>query len=185
MDIDLRNRADWRAWLEINHSKSRGVWAVIHKKSSAAPRLTLEEAVEEAVCFGWIDSRLHTLDDDRFKLWFSPRKPNSIWSQSNKERVARLTAQGCMAPAGLAAVKAAKRNGSWNALEDIDNLVIPPDLQAALDTDRKALSNFATFTDSTKKMLLRWVDVAKRPETRRKRIDEIVHYAAQNRLPHH
>ncbi len=183
--VDPRNRAAWRTWLKKYHTESRGVWTILHKKQSGTPRLTYEDAVDEALCFGWIDSRLNTLDDNRFKLWFSPRQPKSIWAKNNKERVARLIDQGLIAPAGLATIKAARLDGSWTALDAIDALTIPPDLQQALANNPVAVANFDAFSNSTKKMILRWIDVAKHPETRRKRIDETVRQAAKNLKPHH
>jgi uncharacterized protein YdeI (YjbR/CyaY-like superfamily) len=183
--LDFESRAAWRGWLDTNHSSSTGAWVVVHKKDSASPRLLLEDAVEEAICFGWIDSRLHPLDDDRFKLWFSPRKPTSIWSQNNRNRVAALKSKGLMAPAGLAAVEIAQDNGAWTSLVPIDNLEIPPDLEEALDDKPAAREHFDAFTDSTKKMILHWIDTAKRQDTRNKRIRETVEQAARNLPPFH
>lgn len=145
----------------------------------------LEDAVEEAICFGWIDSRLHQLDDNRFKLWFSHRKPTSIWSQNNRIRVARLEATGLMTPAGRAAVKTAQKNGSWTSLIPIENMEVPPDLEESFANNPAARENFDGFTDSTKKMILRWIDSAKRHDTRDKRINETVKQAAKNLPPFH
>lgn len=183
--LDPRHRAAWREWLDKNHADSPGVWVKIHKLGSATPGLKLEEALEEAICFGWIDSRLHPLDNDEFKLYFSKRKPTSIWSQNNRIRVERLEAKGLMMPAGMEAVAIAKENGAWTSLIPIDNLEIPPDLEVALEANPAAKNNFYGFTDSTKKMILRWIDTAKRHETRMKRIDETVRHAAKNQKPNH
>ncbi|MFA5867151.1 MAG: YdeI/OmpD-associated family protein [Actinomycetota bacterium] len=183
--LDPKDRATWRAWLDKNHASSLGTWVVIHKKESRSPRLLLEDAVEEAICFGWIDSRLHPIDKERFKLWFSGRKPTSIWSQNNRNRVARLERQGLMAPAGQKAVKIAQANGAWTSLVPIDNLDIPDDLNEALNANPAARENFDGFTDSTKKMILRWIDTAKREDTRAKRISETVSHAAKDLPPHH
>lgn len=181
--LDPENRAAWRAWLEKNHADSPGLWVRIRKVGSTAPGLKLEEAVEEAICFGWIDSRLHPLDNDEFKLWFSRRKPASIWSQNNRIRVEHLITKGLMAPAGIAAVNIAKENGAWTSLVPIENLEIPSDLEEALASDPAAKENFDGFADSAKKMILRWIDTAKRHETRQKRINETVRNAAKNQKP--
>ena len=176
---------EMRAWLEGNHASSNGTWVVIQKKDSPRPGVDYETAVDEAVCYGWIDSRQHPRDESSYQLWFSPRKPDSIWSRSNKDRAARLTAAGRMCPAGLSAIETAKANGSWNALDDIENLVIPPDFQAALDADAGAAAYYSAFSDSNKMMILRWLDAAKTPATRARRIAETTAAAAQNQLPHH
>ena len=183
--LDPRDRAAWRTWLDKNHASSPGIWVIVHKKESSSPRLPLEDAVEEAICFGWIDSRLHLLDDERFKLWFSRRKPTSIWSQNNRNRVAMLEAKGLMTPAGQTAVRIAQDNGAWTSLIPIENLEIPPDLELSLENNAEARENFAAFTDSTKKMILRWIDSAKRRDTRNKRIAETVSQAAKNLPPIH
>ncbi len=182
--LDPKDRASWRAWLSKNHVSSSGTWVMIQKKESRSPGLFLEDAVEEAICFGWIDSRLHAVDNDRFKLWFSRRKPTSIWSQNNRNRVARLERQGLMTPAGEKAVKIAKENGAWTSLVPIDDLEIPDDLNEALDGSRAARENFDAFSDSTKKMILYWIDNAKRESTRAKRISETVSHAARNLPPY-
>lgn len=181
--LEPSSRAEWRAWLDANHATSPGVWLAVGKKGNTRTALTYEAAVEEAVCFGWIDSTVNKLDDDRFKQLLTPRKPGSTWSRSNKERVERLVAAGLMAPAGLAAVDAAKASGSWNLLDSVDALEVPGDLARALDADRRAAVNFANFTDSTKKLALYWIASAKRPETRANRISETVAAAAEGRAP--
>ncbi len=182
--LDPKDRASWREWLEKNHAASAGIWVVINKKESSTPRLGLEDAVEEAICFGWIDSRLHPIDKEKFKLWFSRRKPTSIWAQNNRNRVARLERQGLMAPAGLEAVRIAKDNGAWTSLIPIDNLDIPDDLENALKSNPVARENFDGFNDSTKKMILHWVESAKRQTTREKRVAETVSHAAKNLPPY-
>jgi uncharacterized protein YdeI (YjbR/CyaY-like superfamily) len=183
--FDPQDRAAWRAWLEENHAASPGSWVVVSNKQSSASGLALEDAVEEAICFGWIDSRLHPLDGERFKLWFSRRKPTSIWSQNNRNRVAMLEDKGLMMPAGLEAVKIAQENGAWTSLVPIDNLEIPADLEEALAANAEAGLNFDAFADSRKKMILHWIDTAKRQETRAKRIKETVDRAAKNLPPFH
>ncbi|RJQ55997.1 MAG: hypothetical protein C4521_01375 [Actinobacteria bacterium] len=181
--IEPASREEWREWLKRNHQTSRGVWLIYKKKTSAGPGPRYEEVVEEAVAFGWIDSRVNSLDAERVKQLFTPRKPGSAWSPSNKRRVELLLARGLMAPAGMRAVDAARANGSWTALDDVENLVVPSDLSKALVADGKAQRHFDAFSDSAKKMILFWIQSAKRPETRAKRIEETVRAAAENRRP--
>jgi uncharacterized protein YdeI (YjbR/CyaY-like superfamily) len=177
------NRAEWRAWLEEHHATEAGVWLIYYKQHSSQPGVEYEEAVEEALCFGWIDSRTNTLDDERYIQLFSPRKPKSPWSKSNKQRVEKLMQRGLMAPAGLAAIEAAKRNGSWNIYDAIENLSVAEDFRAALAANPAALKNFEAFSASTKKQILWHIESAKRPETRARRIQQIVESAEQNRNP--
>lgn len=178
-----RSRAEWRAWLEAHHATEAGVWLIYYKQHSRQPRVEYDEAVEEALCFGWIDSRPNTLDDERYMQLFTPRKAKSPWSKSNKERVEKLIEQGLMAPAGLAAIEAAQQNGSWNAYDAIENLTVAEDFSAALAVNPTALKNFEAFSNSTKKQILWYIESAKRPETRAKRIQQIVESAGQNRNP--
>ncbi|MBN1246994.1 MAG: YdeI/OmpD-associated family protein [Anaerolineae bacterium] len=175
MRLRFHDRASWRAWLQTNHRQSDSVWVVINKKATPAPGLPYEDAVEEALCFGWIDSTLNTMDDRTYALRFSPRRANSIWSESNKARVARLIADGLMAPSGFAAIEEGKANGQWDAVaerEDVDT--VPPDLEAALAVREGAVDAYATLSPSRRKQLLYWLASAKRPETRARRIEQIV-----------
>ncbi|MBD2069207.1 YdeI/OmpD-associated family protein [Leptolyngbya sp. FACHB-671] len=175
-----KTRSEWRAWLEQHHTRDKGVWLISYKKATGKLRFDYEEAVEEALCFGWIDSKGNKLDEERSLLWFAPRKPGTGWSKLNKERVERLIAQNMMMPAGLAKVEAAKQDGSWNALDAIEALEIPPDLETALASYAEAKQNFEAFPRSVKRGILEWVAAAKRPETRTKRINETAQLAAQN-----
>lgn len=177
------DRQTWRAWLEEYHATSAGVWLIYYKQQSGKPRVAYADAVEEALCFGWIDSRPNTLDDESYMQLFSPRKPKSPWSKLNKERAERLIAQGLMTSAGLAVIEAAKQAGHWNAYDAIENLAVPADLDAALTEHPIAQVNFSAFSPTTKKQLLWWVASAKRPDTRAKRIGELVAAAAENRNP--
>jgi len=177
------DRASWRQWLVHNHAASRGVWLVYDKAVAGKRRLSYDDIIDEAVSFGWIDSLTRSLDAERAMLYFSPRKPKSPWSRSNKERVARLVKEGLMTEAGLAIVEAAKSDGSWDVYDAVEQLAIPSDLEAALADDKAAGQNFAAFSASNKKQLLWYVASAKRPETRQKRIAQIVHAAAQNKNP--
>jgi uncharacterized protein YdeI (YjbR/CyaY-like superfamily) len=174
------NRAEWRAWLEQHHGRAQGVWLVTYKKAAGKPRLEYEEMVEEALCFGWVDSKGGKLDGERTMLYFAPRKAGSGWSRPNKERVERLTAAGLMAPAGLAKVEAAKVDGSWAALDAVEALEIPPDLARALDAHPDARRHFEAFPRSAKRGILEWIANAKRPETRAARVEETARLAAQN-----
>ena len=171
--------ARWRRWLERNHASSSGVWLVSWKAHTGKARIPYEEAVTEALAFGWIDSKARTLDDDRSVLWFCPRKPASGWSRSNKRRVERLLAEGRMAPAGQAAIDAAKANGAWELLDDVEDLVVPPDLAAAFDEHDGSAAVWETFPRSVKRGLLEWIVQAKRPETRAKRVRETAEKAAR------
>jgi len=171
-------RKEWRKWLAKNHDKSPGIWFVYYKKHTGKPVVSVADAVEEALCFGWIDSLQRRLDDERTKLVFTPRKPKSVWSRINKERIERMIASGAMAEAGLAKIEQAKANGSWNALDDSDNLNVPKDLSAALKKSKPASKNFNGFSDSAKRMILYWLGTAKREETRIARVEKIVSMAS-------
>lgn len=181
--VEPASRAEWRAWLAEYHAASTGVWLVYPKKSSGLPGPFYEDAVEEALCFGWIDSRPGKLDDERTMLRFTPRKRGSVWARSNKVRVERLVADGRMTAAGLRAIEAAKADGSWNALDDVDELRMPDDLAAALAGDPAAARGFDALSASAKKPILFWVTSAKREGTRARRIAEILRYVAVGRSP--
>ncbi len=178
--IHPETRAQWRAWLEKHHPRTEGVWLISYKKATGKPRIEYGEAVEEALCFGWIDSKQITLDDERTMLWFSPRKSGSAWAKTNKARVENLIAQGLMTPAGLTKIEAAKQDGSWNRLDAVDALEIPPDLEKALATYPNAKQHFEAFPRSIKRGILEWITSAKRPETRAKRIEETARLAEEN-----
>jgi uncharacterized protein YdeI (YjbR/CyaY-like superfamily) len=172
--------AEWRDWLAENHTRTTGIWLISYKKATGKPRFDYDEAVEEALCFGWIDSKPNKLDEARSLLWFAPRKPRTGWSKPNKERVERLIAQGRMMPAGLAKIEAAKQDGSWTALDAIEALEIPPDLDTALANYANAQQNFEAFPRSAKRGILEWIATAKKPETRAKRIEETARLADEN-----
>ncbi len=173
-------RAEWRAWLEQNHTRPNGVWMISYKKAVGKPYVTYDEAVEEALCFGWIDSKGNKLDDERTMLWFTPRKPRTGWSKPNKERIARLLAAGLMAEAGQAKIDAAQQDGSWSALDAVEALEIPPDLAAALAAYESAQTHFEAFPRSVKRAILEWVASAKTPATRARRIEETARLAQEN-----
>jgi uncharacterized protein YdeI (YjbR/CyaY-like superfamily) len=178
--IHPKSRAAWRRWLAQNHTRPEGVWLISYKKGTGKPRLEYDEAVEEALCFGWIDSKGNKLDEERTMLWFAPRKTRTGWSKSNKARVAKLIAAGLMAPVGLAKIEAAKQDGSWNALDAIEALEIPPDLAAALAANPIAQQHFDAFPRSVKRGILEWIANAKKAETRAKRVEETARLAADN-----
>lgn len=168
------SRAEWRAWLAAHQGDSAGAWVVVARKRAGVPGPTYEEAVEEALCFGWIDSRMHRLDDVRFEQWFSPRRAGSIWSRSNKERVRHLMKAGLMAPPGLARVEAAKADGSWELLDRVEALEVPADLAGALAAAPGGTRGFAAMAASRQKQYLYWVLSAKRSQTRSARVAAVV-----------
>ena len=174
------SRDAWRAWLEEHHHRESSVWLIIYKKSSGVPSVYYPEAVDEALCFGWIDSKPNKRDEQSFYQYFSPRHPKSNWSRVNKEKVQRLIAENRMAPAGLAMVELAQETGTWTALEDVDNLIVPPDLQEALGQNSIAYEYWKQFPPSARRGILEWIFNAKRTETRRRRIEKAVKLAAQN-----
>lgn len=175
------DRKAWREWLRKHHRIAPGVWLVYYKVKSDQSSVRYAEAVKEALCFGWIDSKVNSLDDERYKQIFTPRKPKSVWSKLNKQYVAELIEQGLMTAAGLAKIDSAQRDGSWTKLDAIEALTIPADLAQALAANEAAGGYFEAFSKSSKKALLFWIDSAKRPETRTKRIAELARLAAQNK----
>jgi uncharacterized protein YdeI (YjbR/CyaY-like superfamily) len=181
-DLQPRDRREWRKWLEQNHASSRGVWLIYYKKNSGKTNLSLDEALMEAVSYGWIDGRMHRLDDERVRLWFTPRRKGSLWSRSNKLRVERAIEDGLMTPAGMAKVEEAQRNGSWNILEDVEDLLVPDDLAEALGDRPQARERFDALSGSKRKQLLAWIKLAKRPQTRADRIGETVRFCQGEKI---
>lgn len=178
-----KNKQDWRKWLQKNHLKEESIWLVINKKNAPNPNLTWSEAVDEALCFGWIDSVRMPIDEYQFKQYFSKRKPKSNWSKINKDKVAVLIENGLMQDAGYKSIEIAKKNGSWTILDKIEALEIPNDLKSALENQKGAMEFFEGLSKSDKKILLHWVSSAKRDETKRKRILEILENASNKQLP--
>ena len=172
--VDVTSRRGWRRWLEEHAAEAKGAWLIMQKKNSQKKGPSYAEAVEEALSFGWIDSRAKTLDKDRYQLLFVPRQAGSTWAKSNKIRVEKLIKEGRMTPAGLEKVAQARRDGSWNMLDDLESLKPPPDLQQAFERDPQAGQNFEEYPPSARKMLLWWLFGARRPETRQKRIERIL-----------
>jgi uncharacterized protein YdeI (YjbR/CyaY-like superfamily) len=167
-------RDDWRHWLAANHHRPEGLWVVYRKKSSSLEGPDYDDLVEEALCFGWIDSVSRRADDDRSIQWFSPRRPGGLWSALNKKRIEALMGAGLMTEAGQAAIDRAVADGSWSQTDEVDALIIPPDLQTAFDAAPEARSRYDSLGDSAKKQYLWWVHSAKRASTRASRIEETI-----------
>lgn len=172
--------AQWRKWLLRNHLIEKGVWLVIYKKDADTTSISRDEALDQALCFGWIDSVANKRDEDSYFQYFSQRKPKSNWSGINKIKIARLIEEGQMHASGLKMVELAKNTGTWTALEDVENLVIPDDLLKALKKTGEAYSNWMKFPASTKRGILDWIKQAKLAETRARRIEETARLAKDN-----
>lgn len=172
--VQPRSRRAWRAWLEKNHASSSGIWLVYAKKHTGIPSLTYNDAVEEALCFGWIDSLMHPIDDSHYKQIFTPRKETSAWSALNKTRVERLITNGLMTAAGMKLIEIAKKTGRWNTWDATDALTMPPELKRAINANAAAKKNWPTYTASQQKGFLRMVGDAKSPETRAKRVARVI-----------
>ena len=183
-DQEFQDHKEWRIWLEENHSSEKEVWVIIQKKKSGKKRLKYNEAVEEAICFGWIDSKMQSIDVQRFRQRFSPRRKNSIWSKKNKETAEKMIQAGKMTQAGFAIIKTAKQSGKWDvAYSSKMTPAIPKNLAKALKKNQLAWKNFNKFSNSTKLQYIYWVNSAKKDETKRKRITDIVKKAAQDIRP--
>ena len=174
---------DWRKWLEKNHQSKQSVWLIYFRASTKIPSISWSEAVDEALCFGWIDSTKKTIDNERYMQYFSRRKPNSTWSKINKEKVTKLIQNNLMTKAGFDSIETAKQNGTWILMDDVENLIIPEDLRIALNKNESSMEFFQSQSRSIKKGMLHWVVVAKRIETRKKRIAEIAQSAAKGTRP--
>jgi uncharacterized protein YdeI (YjbR/CyaY-like superfamily) len=178
--VVARTRAQWRAWLSRHHTRTTGVWLVTFKRASGKPHLEYNDAVEEALCFGWIDSRTAAVDDERGAQYFAPRRRGTGWSRSNKVRIDRLLAADLMTAAGLARIDAARLDGSWTRLDAVEALEIPRDLASAFRRHAGSGRYFDAFPRSRKRAILEWIATAKRPETRAKRMEETARLAARN-----
>ncbi|WP_428657747.1 YdeI/OmpD-associated family protein [Runella sp.] len=177
------SQAAWRQWLQEHHNSKQSVWLVQYTKASAKPTISWSEAVDVALCFGWIDSKKISIDNEKSHQFFSKRKAKSTWSKINKDKIERLIADGLMTEAGLHSIEIAKQNGSWVILDEVETLQIPPDLAAAFESREGANDFFSNLSKSVRKSMLQWLVLAKRPETRQKRIDEIAEFAAQKMKP--
>ncbi|HEX2533138.1 MAG TPA: YdeI/OmpD-associated family protein [Chitinophagaceae bacterium] len=173
----------WRKWLEQHHLTEQSVWLVCHTKKSGKKTISWSESVDVALCFGWIDSKKIKIDEETSYQFFSRRKPKSTWSRINKEKVAKLIGEGLMTKAGLEAVEIAKENGSWTVLDPVEELVIPEDLEEAFRSRQGSKQYFMSLSKSARKILLQWLVLAKKPETRKKRVDELAEEASQGRKP--
>ncbi|WP_379992740.1 YdeI/OmpD-associated family protein [Dyadobacter subterraneus] len=177
------SRHQWRRWLEENHDRERSVWVIFYKNKSNLPTITWSEAVDEALCFGWIDSIAKPIDEEKFMRFFSKRKAKSVWSAINKEKIKRLIDEKLITKAGFECIEIAKQNGTWTILDHVEALVIPEDLEKELQKRPSAKSYFSSLSKSDKKGILQWLVQAKRSETREKRIIEIAELAEQNLKP--
>lgn len=175
-----KNRKAWRAWLQKNHLTKQHIWLIIYKKGSGKPSLTYDEIVEQALCYGWIDSKPNKRDAESYYLFIAPRKPKSVWSALNKKRIGKLLEGNLMTPIGLQKISDAKKDGSWTALDKIEALEMPALLKSAFAKNKKAHAYFDAFPPSTKKQLYQWVESAKTDATKQKRITETVILAAKN-----
>ena len=179
--VEVSSRKAWRDWLAANHKRSESIWLVTYKKHTGSRYLAYDAIVEEALCFGWIDSLPRKLDGDRTMLLLSPRKPKSVWSKLNKTRVNQLITDGLMMPPGLEKIEQAKTDGSWVFLDDVEALIVPADLAQALEANAEAKKNFESFSPSSKKGILQWIKMAKRAATRQQRIEKTVTAAKKNK----
>jgi uncharacterized protein YdeI (YjbR/CyaY-like superfamily) len=180
-----KSQAEWRKWLQENHLSKQAVWLVYYKKKSKIESLTWSEAVDVALCFGWIDSKRITIDKDTSHQFFSKRKPKSTWSKINKNKVQELIEKGLMTEAGLACIETAKQNGSWTILDEVEELIIPKDLETEFEKKPNSKDFFFSLSKSLKKIILYWLVSAKTTETRQKRIAEIIDNAEQRLKPKH
>lgn len=177
------NRQQWREWLDKNYHTSGGIWLIYYKVKSGKPSILYSEAVKEALCFGWIDSKVKSLDAERYMQIFTPRKPQSVWSRLNKQYIEELIEQGLMREAGFKKIEIAQQDGSWNKLDAIEKLIVPADLRQALEANETAKNYFEMFSNSSKKNILFWIESAKRSQTRLNRIEKTINSAAQNKNP--
>lgn len=178
-------RSKWRKWLEENCRSENSIWLIIYKKKSKTPSVAFIDAIEEAICFGWIDSKAVKRDDESYYLFFTQRNPKSTWSKSNRERAEKMIKMGLMTQRGQDLIDLAKKIGTWDALTDAQNSVIPDDLQKLFDKNETAFKNFEAFSPSDKRAILEWISKAKKPETRERRIVQTVELAENNIKAYH
>lgn len=180
-----KSQNEWRKWLERNYHSEQSVWLIIYKKDSGITSVNYPEAVDQAICFGWIDSKPNKRDDKSYYQFFSKRNPKSNWSRINKEKAERLLREGLITPSGIEAIETAKQNGAWRALDMVEEIIIPKDLEIKFKSNQSAFKNWEAFPRSSKRGILEWILNAKRPETRQKRIDETVNLAMHNIKANH
>lgn len=178
-----KNSQEWREWLQENHEKRQSIWLIYYKKNSGFQTISYSDAVDEALCFGWIDSKSKPLDEGKYMQFFSKRKEKSVWSKVNKEKIKRLTKEGRMASAGFEIIRKAKQNGYWTILDEAEALTIPTDLENEFLKRPNAKDYFLSLSRTDKRNILQWLVLAKRQETRQKRITEIVELADKNQKP--
>lgn len=178
--VEPADRKEWRRWLEKNHASSDGAWLVTGRPTSGLPQIDYETAIQEALCFGWVDGQAGSVDERRSKLYFAPRRAGSPWSRYNKRRIEQMTAAGLMRPAGRAVIERAKEDGSWTIFDSVDRLELPAELEAALDSHPKARTNWDAWPDGAKRFVLSSIALAKRPETRARRAENAADAAARN-----
>lgn len=177
----FKKASDWREWLHHNHDSSTGVYLIFYKVSSPFESMRWEEAVQVAICYGWIDSTVRNIDEHSRKQIFSPRKDKSVWSKINKTYIEKLIDENLMHASGLAKIEIAKKNGSWNSLDEVEDLIIPNDLTEAFNQNQIAFENYNNFSRSYRKSYLYWLNQAKRPETRNDRIATIIKLCQENK----
>ncbi|MDF1548600.1 MAG: YdeI/OmpD-associated family protein [Bacteroidales bacterium] len=183
-ELLFKNRMEWRDWLSENHNTCDGVWLIYFKKHTKKASVGYNDAVEEALCFGWIDSIVKTIDNEQYKQKYTPRRKNSIWSKLNKSRVEKMIQQGQMTEHGLLKIEEAKKNGQWDkAYGSREKPKIPKEFLDALEKDKTAYANFMNFANSHQTTYLYWYLSAKRPETKAKRLSQIVEFARKNEKP--
>ena len=184
MELYFQNGSEWREWLEKNHSASNGVWLIYYKKGSGKKRIPYEEALDEALCFGWIDGKIRRINEEYYEQWFTPRRKGSRWSELNIARVEKLMALGRMHVSGMKAYNEVVEKPELSYRMDYSGIPdMPVDLFKRLKLNKTALKNFNTFPPSARKMYLRWLESAKKPETRERRIQRIVEQCEKNIRP--
>jgi len=181
-EIYFKNAAEWRTWLAGNHNKFPGIWLVFYKKKTSKPTLVYEHAIEEALCYGWVDSIIRKIDEEKHVRKFTPRKDNSKWSELNKKRVERLIKQNCMAEPGLSKVAIAKENGMWDKSDRPQiSLELSKEFKSALNKNQKAKQYFEALASSYQKHFIAWITVAKKPETKTNRLREAIKLLEKNK----
>lgn len=179
-ELYFKNDKEWRKWLSKNYNFSKGVYLIFYKVENPEPSMRWEEAVKVALCYGWIDSTVKSLGNGKRRQYFCPRNPKSVWSALNKKYIQELTENNLMHESGLKIIETGKQNGSWTALDDVENLIVPKDLQVEFDKNKTAFHNYKNFAPSYRKSYLYWLNQAKREATRQKRIAEIINFCGQN-----
>lgn len=184
LQVYAKDREEWRSWLSKNHASSKSVWLIYYKKPSGKPSVSYNEAVEEALCFGWIDSTVNKIDEERFKQLFTPRNPKSVWSLLNKKRALKMIQEKRMTSAGMNLIRAAKKSGMWAKAYTLKKtVVIPKDLTGALRKNPEASKNFSRFAPGYRNLYVLWINDAKGKDTRERRIRKVVERLELNKKP--